>query len=352
MQTRLIALILAAAGAVMLLTPVHAADPAVAGYPNSMAALGDSITRAFDTCSTVLTDCPANSWSTGTNSAVNSHYQRILANNAAISGRNYNDAQTGAKMADLNAQAQAAIAQHADYVTILIGANDVCTSSESTMTSVSTFRAEFQTAMNTLTAGLPDARIYVVSIPNVWQLWNIEHNNIWAQFVWTVAGICQSMLANPTSTAQADVDRRAASPGRALSTTGNSAMSARPMCTADSTTGLPSASTSRRPTCRRSTRSTRASPGRRWRRAFRGQRRSTSRIATPPVSVATRTAVAAARAWPSPPPITPASAASSTKSAAAVTRSTAPRCSSRPVPDHLSRSRRERQQRGFHSITG
>ncbi|HEY7801604.1 MAG TPA: SGNH/GDSL hydrolase family protein [Dehalococcoidia bacterium] len=209
MQTRLIALILAAAGAVMLLTPVHAADPAVAGYPNSIAALGDSITRAFDTCSTVLTDCPANSWSTGTNSAVNSHYQRILANNSAISGRNYNDAQTGAKMADLNAQVQAAIAQHAEYVTILIGANDVCTSSESTMTPVSTFRAEFQTAMNTLTAGLPDARIYVVSIPNVWQLWNIEHNNIWAQFVWTVAGICQSMLANPTSTAQADVDRRA-----------------------------------------------------------------------------------------------------------------------------------------------
>jgi hypothetical protein len=35
MQTRLIALILAAAGAVMLLTPVHAVDPAVAGYPNS-----------------------------------------------------------------------------------------------------------------------------------------------------------------------------------------------------------------------------------------------------------------------------------------------------------------------------
>lgn len=209
MKTRVIALILVAASAVVLLTPARAADPAVTGYPNSIAALGDSITRAFDTCSTVLTDCPVNSWSTGTNQAVNSHYERILANNAGISGRNYNDAQTGAKMADLNAQVQAAVAQHAEYVTILIGANDVCTSSEATMTPVSTFRAEFQAAMNSLATGLPDARIYVVSIPNIWQLWNVEHNNIWAQFVWTVAGICQSMLANPTSTAQADVDRRA-----------------------------------------------------------------------------------------------------------------------------------------------
>ena len=37
-----------------------------------MAALGDSITQALMTCSS-LSGCPANSWSTGTTASVNSH---------------------------------------------------------------------------------------------------------------------------------------------------------------------------------------------------------------------------------------------------------------------------------------
>ncbi len=209
LKTRIIALILAAAAAVLLLTPAKAADPARTGPPNSIASTGDSITRAFETGTLPFTDNPARSWSTGNDSAVNSFYRRILATNSAISGNNLNDARTGAKMTDLNGQVQTAVSQGAQFVTILMGANDVCTSSESTMTSVSTFRSQLQAAMATVTAGLPDARIYVVSIPNIYQLWSILHDNFWARSVWWTASICQSMLANPTSTAQADTDRRA-----------------------------------------------------------------------------------------------------------------------------------------------
>jgi lysophospholipase L1-like esterase len=185
------------------------ADPAKTGYPNSMASTGDSITRAYNTCWFPYVDCPSNSWSTGTSSSVNSQYLRILVANGAISGKNYNDAVTGGKMGDLNGQVASAVGQGVDYVTILMGANDVCTSSESSMTSVATLRAQFQTAMNTVTSGLPNARIYVSSIPNIYNLWNVLHNNSSARSVWALFGICQSMLANPTSTAQADVDRRA-----------------------------------------------------------------------------------------------------------------------------------------------
>src|SRR5437773_2801007 len=78
------------------------ADPAKVGYPSSIASTGDSITRAFETCFLPFTDCPANSWSTGTSSAVNSQYRRILAANPAISGRSHNDAKTGARMVDLD----------------------------------------------------------------------------------------------------------------------------------------------------------------------------------------------------------------------------------------------------------
>src|SRR5215210_4415077 len=113
-----------------LVVPAAVADSSVVGYPSSIASTGDSITRAFNTCSFPFIGCPANSWSTGTNSTVNSHYRRILAANPAIQGRNYNDARTGARMNGLLTQVQAAVSQGAEYVTVLMGANDVCTSSE------------------------------------------------------------------------------------------------------------------------------------------------------------------------------------------------------------------------------
>jgi lysophospholipase L1-like esterase len=189
--------------------PAAAADPAKVGYPNSIASTGDSISRAYNTCFFPFTDCAANSWATGTSSSVNSVYRRILANNPLVSGRNLNDAKTGATMVDLNAQVTTAASQGAELVTILMGANDVCRSSEASMTPVASVRAQFQQALETLTQALPNARIAVSSIPNIYNLWAILRTNASARFVWGLGGVCQSMLANPTSTAQVDVERRA-----------------------------------------------------------------------------------------------------------------------------------------------
>src|SRR6266704_3285530 len=50
-------------------------------------------------------------------------------------------------------QAPRAVSQGAQYVTILLGANDLCTASPDTMTSTATFQTEFQAAMAKLTAG-------------------------------------------------------------------------------------------------------------------------------------------------------------------------------------------------------
>ena len=199
----------AAFAAALVAAAPAAAEPAMVGYPSSMASTGDSITRAFNTCSFPYIDCPSNSWSTGSSSSVNSHYRRILAVNGAIAGRNFNDGQTGADMADLNGQVARAVAQGAQYVTILMGANDVCASSEAAMTPLSTFRAQLDQALATLATGLPDARIYVVSIPRVYRLWEIFRFNIGALLVWDAADICQSMLANATSYSSTTIARRA-----------------------------------------------------------------------------------------------------------------------------------------------
>jgi hypothetical protein len=51
--------------------------------------------------------------------------------------------------------------------------------------------------------------VSVSSIPNIYQLWSVLKGNSSARFVWSLFKVCQSMLANPTSTNQADVDRRA-----------------------------------------------------------------------------------------------------------------------------------------------
>lgn len=175
--------------------------------PSSMASMGDSITKAFN-ASGWYSDWPSRSWSTGTYSSVNSHYRRILAKNSAINGRNYNDAVSGAKAADMPGQANTVAGRNVGYVTVLIGANDACTGSEASMTPVATFRSHIDAALNTLKTRLPNAKVALISIPDVKRLWFIGKDSSSARSTWSTFGICQAMLANPTSTAQVDEDRR------------------------------------------------------------------------------------------------------------------------------------------------
>jgi lysophospholipase L1-like esterase len=185
---------LLAAGMIFgLPAPVSAAaSPAL---PDRMAALGDSITRAYDVCCS-YGDHPGQSWSTGGAwyDGIGSHYERIKRRNGAITGHAHNNAVTGAKMSSATSQASAAAAQHAAYVTVLLGANDLCTSSPSTMTSTAAFRTQLSQAMATLKRQLPRARIFVSSIPDIYQLWKVLHTNRVARTVWAAAGICPSML--------------------------------------------------------------------------------------------------------------------------------------------------------------
>jgi lysophospholipase L1-like esterase len=184
----------------------------VTAYPSSLAAIGDSMTRAYNTnCPLSWTDCPANSWSTGTNTTVNSFYNRLLTVNPAIQGHVWNDAVSGAKVADLASSQAATAAGHSpDAVTVLIGANDACGGSTGVMTTVSSFQTDFTTTMDKLTSGAPSAKIRVSSIPDVYQLWVLFHNDPTAVSRWRTFNMCNALLWNATSTAQADVDRRAA----------------------------------------------------------------------------------------------------------------------------------------------
>ena len=177
--------------------------------PKVMAALGDSITRAFNAPN--YGDNPSNSWSTGTNPAVNSQFLRIQAIDPGRNPVAFNDAVSGAKMTGIQAQAANAVRQGAEYVTIEMGGNDACTPTIAQQTPTATYRAAFQAALNTITAGLPKAYIFVASVPNINNLYTIftsppDPN---ALLRWSVFNVCQALLANPLSSAAADVQRRA-----------------------------------------------------------------------------------------------------------------------------------------------
>ncbi len=183
-----------------------ATKPSSPASVGSIAAMGDSISRAFDGC-TFLQDCLRTSWVTGTDPVVQSHYSRLVARNPALSGRAFNEARVGATSADLPRQAASVATRRPDYVTILIGANDACAATESAMTSRAVFRARIDQALTTIYRARPDAKVFVASIPDIYRLWQVGHTNPIAQLVWS-AGFCRSMLDNPTSTSAYDSARR------------------------------------------------------------------------------------------------------------------------------------------------
>lgn len=219
-RLRILALALTAllAALALVAAPASATKP-----PQTMAALGDSITRAFNSsgpgCPTGPgLDCPKNSWATGTNPAVNSQLQRLEAMHPGdVVG--FNDAVSGARAAGLLAQAQAAAAQDPDYVTIEIGANDACAS---TPTPLGTFRDQVEAALGALAAGNPKVYVQLASIPDINQLHTLftsppDPN---ALTRWAALNVCQGLLANPLSGEPADVARRAAFRDRVIAYNG------------------------------------------------------------------------------------------------------------------------------------
>jgi lysophospholipase L1-like esterase len=173
--------------------------------PDSIVAVGDSITRGFDACM-VLTDCPEASWATGSDASVNSLAVRLLGVTGAAQ-RSWNYAVTGSRMADLNDQMAQAVLKKPELVAVMAGANDACRDSTAAMTPVADFRAGFQAAMDTLRRALPKTQVYVASVPNLKRLWSEGRTNALGKQIWKL-GLCPSMLGDADALDAAAVKRR------------------------------------------------------------------------------------------------------------------------------------------------
>ena len=189
------------AGLAVLCGALVIAGSASAQFPNSIAGLGDSITRAAMADNNVGGldyGQPEHSWSVGykAGDGVISHYERIRAVNPAIAGHYWNLAQSGAKADDLPGQARAAVARGADYVVILMGANDVCADSTAGMTPTATFLGYYTTALDILKAGLPDATILVTEVLRLRRVYDVGRLDFWCQLKWATFEWCDNVLRN------------------------------------------------------------------------------------------------------------------------------------------------------------
>ncbi|WP_371580610.1 SGNH/GDSL hydrolase family protein [Streptomyces sp. NBC_01314] len=186
-------------------SPSASPTPAWDSTPESLAAVGDSITRGFDACQ-VLSDCPEVSWATGSDASVDSLAVRLLGT-AGAAQRSWNYAVTGARMADLPSQVARAVSRKPELVTVMIGANDACRATAADMTPLADFRADFEDAMTSLRDSLPRTQVFVASVPDLKRLWSKGRTNPVGKQVWKL-GICPSMLADPDLLTTAAGQRR------------------------------------------------------------------------------------------------------------------------------------------------
>ena len=140
-----------------------APTPARTGTPTSIAVLGDSISAATGT-GQLSAEMKQNSWATGTVSWSMRGQLGIATANA------YNQASNGRRMVDLAGQASS-LPTSTQYVVIEMGGNDLCRPSVGEMTSPASYRAQLQSGLAAIRARVPNALIFVASVPDIYNLW-------------------------------------------------------------------------------------------------------------------------------------------------------------------------------------
>ncbi|AZZ55886.1 SGNH/GDSL hydrolase family protein [Rathayibacter iranicus] len=232
---------LAAGAAVAFAAALVPAQAASAATPGSLSVvgLGDSLTQAFASCD-ALENCPTNSWSTGTNPAVDSFASRLGAAMPGVAVTTENYASSGDVIAQVPSRIDAAIKAgvHADVVTLLIGGNDLCApnvpvaSDGYTMTPASTFAAEASAAITKIRTTWPSARIVLSSMPNVAGEWSVMRSGS-APFYWAAANACRTTRGVDSSGAALSPEAAEASAAAAQTRTAEYNSALQSACSAD-----------------------------------------------------------------------------------------------------------------------
>jgi hypothetical protein len=212
-----------------IVSSAQAADLSV--LPTNVGSLGDSGSVAYNAIDNGDTARNrAYSWTTGTESAVNSIFNRIKTTRGgspeytitvkAVPGQGSNQL---VNQANQLVERDEAIegAKPVEFTTLFIGANDVCRPTVASMTSPEVFEKNISDALEILDGGNSDGqvvKVMVASIMDIEQLFELgttsptttpeQKSAMRAKWVAGSAPSCPTMLANPTNPA-ANADNRA-----------------------------------------------------------------------------------------------------------------------------------------------
>lgn len=160
--------------------------------PYIIGSIGDSITTGLN--STHWGENKGINWSTGTKQKelLMSHYHRLtdLVERNVVS---VNVARSGAVSRGIIRQAQDLSERHPDYVTILIGGNDVCSWSHDYDNELLQYERNVKQSIEILLASNEDVKILLIPIPDMHHLWKVGHDN-GCQLRWDLFGMCNALL--------------------------------------------------------------------------------------------------------------------------------------------------------------
>lgn len=182
------------------------ASPALAEEPLVMGALGDSITAGFN--AQRVGDNRELSWSTGNGAAIVSHLKRLSQlRQTPVTG--HNEAIAGAVANDLNRQVTRLLAKNPDYVTLAIGANDVCGWPADYDGVREAFKVQLASQIDRVIAARPNVKIMLAPVPNVPNIWAVAKDKPSCQARWDLFGSCLELLgSNATDESRASFVRK------------------------------------------------------------------------------------------------------------------------------------------------
>lgn len=171
-----------------------------------MAAVGDSITAGFNAYRPLINR--DYSWATGwrANGLVDSIYLKLMRAVGNVSATNV--AISGSKAEDIGAQIDKLADADLDYISVLIGANDVCQWPADYKESLQTYKADVARGLAQLTADHKGIHIDLGTIPNIMHLYNLGKSSGACQRKWNTTKFCSLLRSDTTA---ADVEAFAAS---------------------------------------------------------------------------------------------------------------------------------------------
>ena len=168
-------------------------------------AIGDSLSAGFN--AKHIGDNRELSWCTGESPLVNSHLQRL----EAFFGKRFrgvNEAIAGSVAADLEHQTSRLLPNHPLYMTLNIGANDVCTwEPHGYEPKLAKFEDDVRAAVTRLVTAEPGVTITMAPIPNVYNLREVAHAVPGCQVKWDILGMCNPLLGSQRTQADREAFR-------------------------------------------------------------------------------------------------------------------------------------------------